>query len=392
MAQFCHHLGACVVDAKSRFEIYHLYRGLCCGGNTYHVPAEYNLHPDRVGKLKGLLAGGASFGISSGDPVGIDSIRYNGNILKLQHSDKKKESEKAAEQAVFDEAFTTAVLAIPTTNEATVFYSTKEGVGQVPLSDLSFQTLVTEETTYGTTEKIVSKSTTVTEPVSLKVGDALNLLDVDKRGKFIYLNADKEADIRSVAQATGKPTAIVKASVSKIKSNELEVPATWFLILNSLYIIIFAPLFSRWWESKYNPSASAKYGLGLVLLGIGFAALAFGSMGIEPGAKTAAVSMIWLILAYMFHTLGELCLSPVALAYISKLVPGRMIALMFGIWYIAIAIGNKLAGVLGGKIDAITAQYDMTTFFLIFTVVPIGLGAIGILVSPLVKKLMHGVH
>ena len=164
------------------------------------------------------------------------------------------------------------------------------------------------------------------------------------------------------------------------------------MILNSLFIIIFAPLFSKWWESKYNPSGSIKYGLGLILLGTGFAALAFGSLGIESGSQVASVSIIWLILAFLFHTLGELCLSPVALSYISKLVPGRMIAMMFGIWYIAIAIGNKIAGTMGGNIDAITAEYDMTTFFLVFTFIPIGLGLIAILLNPLLKKLMHGVR
>jgi POT family proton-dependent oligopeptide transporter len=155
---------------------------------------------------------------------------------------------------------------------------------------------------------------------------------------------------------------------------------------------MFAPLFSKWWESKYNPSAASKYGLGLILLGIGFGALAFGSMSIPSGAEAATVSIIWLILAYLFHTLGELCLSPVALSYISKLVPGRMIALMFGVWYIAIAIGNKFAGLMGGKIEEITSSYSLTTFFLIFTIVPIGLGLLGILLNPIIKKLMHGVR
>ena len=131
--------------------------------------------------------------------------------------------------------------------------------------------------------------------------------------------------------------------------------------------------------------------LRLILLGIGFGALAFGSMGIEPGAKSASVSLIWLVLAYLFHTLGELCLSPVALSYVSKLVPGRMIAMMFGVWYIAVAIGNKLAGLLGGQIESITEQYDMKTFFLIFTVIPIVLGLLGIALTRVVKKLMHGV-
>jgi len=132
-----------------------------------------------------------------------------------------------------------------------------------------------------------------------------------------------------------------------------EVPASWFGVLNSLFIIVFAPLFSKWWESKYNPNANMKYALGMVLLGFGMACVAIGASDIPAGAKTASVSMIWLILVYFFHTMGELCISPVALSYVSKLVPGRMIAMMFGIWYLAIAIGMKLAGVFGEASESI---------------------------------------
>src|SRR5690606_33025819 len=72
-----------------------------------------------------------------------------------------------------------------------------------------------------------------------------------------------------------------------------EVPATWFSTLNSLFIITLAPLFSKVWESKYNPNANVKYGIGMFLLALGMACVAFGAMGIEPGAQTASVSMIW---------------------------------------------------------------------------------------------------
>lgn len=171
-----------------------------------------------------------------------------------------------------------------------------------------------------------------------------------------------------------------------------QIEASWFGILNSFFIITLAPLFSRWWESKYNPSAAMKYGLGLILLGLGFAILAYGTMGIPQGAKTASVSMIFLILAYLLHTMGELCLSPVGLSYLSKLVPARMIGFMFGIWYLAIAIGQKAAGTMGGMIDKISEQYSLSIFFLIFTLVPIGVGFISILLNPILKKLMHGVR
>ena len=179
-----------------------------------------------------------------------------------------------------------------------------------------------------------------------------------------------------------------------IQFNEVktEVPASWFSILNSFFIITLAPLFSKWWESKYNPPATVKFGFGLILLGIGFAILAYGSASIPQGATTASVSMVWLILAYLFHTLGELSLSPVGLSYVSKLVPAAKIGMMFGLWYIAIGLGNKAAGSMGGMIDSITKQYDMSTFFLIFTAVPIGAGLLVIALTPVVKKLMHGVR
>jgi proton-dependent oligopeptide transporter, POT family len=171
-----------------------------------------------------------------------------------------------------------------------------------------------------------------------------------------------------------------------------EVGASWFGILNSFFIITLAPIFSKWWESKYNPSVGMKYSIGLLLLGLGFGVLVFGTLGIPQGAKTASVSMIFLILAYLLHTMGELCISPVGLSYLSKLVPGRMIGFMFGIWYLAIAIGQKAAGTMGGMIDKITEQYSLSTFFLIFTLVPAAIGVISMLLSPMLKKLMHGVR
>ena len=180
--------------------------------------------------------------------------------------------------------------------------------------------------------------------------------------------------------------------MDKFSQEGNQVDASWFAILNSFFIITLAPLFSKWWESKYNPSAAMKYGLGLILLGLGFAVLSYGASGIPSGAKTASISMVFLILAYLLHTMGELCISPVGLSYLSKLVPARMIGFMFGVWYLAIAIGQKAAGTMGGMIDKISEQYSMGTFFLIFTLVPVGVGIISIVLNPILKKLMHGVR
>lgn len=356
----------------------------------------YNMHEDRLEAFKSTLKKDGSFkhvyeqnGKKGVEPITPEKIVYNGKEIEHEESELAVRWDREKEQEKFDSIYIAQVLAIENTSEATVVYSEKGEDKKLKMSDLYFETVITEETKYTEGENIVDKTANIIEPVSLKKGE--EVITINAGGELKYLTKEKEKNIRIAAKKNKTDTDIVRASVVEIKENELEIPATWFLILNSLFIIAFAPLFSRWWESKYNPSAAAKYGLGLILLGVGFGALAIGASSIEPGAKTAAVSIIWLVLAYLFHTLGELCLSPVALSYVSKLVPGRMIAMMFGIWYIAVAIGNKLAGLLGGQIDAITESYSMQTFFLIFTVVPIGLGILGILLTKLVKKLMHGV-
>ena len=177
----------------------------------------------------------------------------------------------------------------------------------------------------------------------------------------------------------------------EFQSTETEIPVTWFAILNSLFIIMFAPLFTKWWDSKYNPPAAVRYGLGLIIMAIGFGFLAFATTSVPLGAETAKLSIIWLVLAYLFHTLGELCLSPMGLSYLSKLVPARMIAFMFGVYYLSIAIGNKMAHYLGGDIEKISQESGLSYFFMIFTIVPIVLGLISFALHPLLKKLMHGV-
>src|SRR5690606_40022288 len=100
---------------------------------------------------------------------------------------------------------------------------------------------------------------------------------------------------------------------------EPEVAASWFQILNSFFIITLAAVFSKMWEKVINPSGPVKFAIGLILLGVGFAVLGYGAKDIPQGAAAAQVSMIWLILAYFFHTSDELCVSPVGLSYLSKL-------------------------------------------------------------------------
>lgn len=171
-----------------------------------------------------------------------------------------------------------------------------------------------------------------------------------------------------------------------------EIPASWFSVLNSLYIILLAPLFSKIWASKLNPSGPIKFAIGLILLGTGFAFLAFGAWGIPQGAETAGVSIVWLILAYLFHTMGELCVSPVGLSYVSKLAPLKLVGLMFGFWFVCSAAANYLGGKTGSYIDKISEAYGLSNFFLIFFAIPVLAGILMILLKPILIRKMHGIH
>ena len=240
--------------------------------------------------------------------------------------------------------------------------------------------------------QIENKTVIISEPYSdYKVGDKKLIINKDNAlTKFSFISSkEKLNELKKNGLKVMRDNGIIESQISKVKESEVEITVSWFSILNAFFIILFASLFSKWWESKYNPSPATKYALGLIIMSFGFGFLAYGSMGLVEGVK---VSIIWLILAYLFHTLGELCLSPVGLSYVSKLVPPRMIALMFGMYYLAVAIGQKSAAVLGGQIENITEQYSLSVFFLIFTIVPLIAGFLVFTLNPLLKKLMHGVR
>ena len=228
-------------------------------------------------------------------------------------------------------------------------------------------------------------STTIQTDTPLKEGQTIHVVDIEGKG------GNGKLRILTDAQAETYTTDL-DATVVREKQNETEVTASWFQILNSFFIIAFAPLFSRMWASRFNPSAPVKFGIGLILLGVGFGALALASQGIAQGATTAQVSMWWLIVAFLFHTLGELFVSPVGLSYVSKLAPAKLVGLMFGIWFLASAIANYLAGFSGSYIDAISEKYGLSTFFLIYTLIPMIAGVAILALTGKIKKLMHGIE
>jgi POT family proton-dependent oligopeptide transporter len=120
-------------------------------------------------------------------------------------------------------------------------------------------------------------------------------------------------------------------------------PASWYQSLPPLYVILFAPAFAAlWvWLGIRNPSSPAKFSIGLLLLGLAFAVMIGAASAAAGGAR---VSPMWLFVSYFLQVMGELCLSPVGLSAMSKLAPARIAGLVMGVWFLASAVGNYLAG------------------------------------------------
>jgi POT family proton-dependent oligopeptide transporter len=148
----------------------------------------------------------------------------------------------------------------------------------------------------------------------------------------------------------------------KVTGDNALVDTSWFQILNPVFIISLAPLYSRFWE-KYKFSGPQKFFGGFTLLAIGFGMLVIGASSIPPGAQTASASMFWLILAFLFHTMGELSIAPVGLSYVSKLAPARMLGFIFGIWYLFIGLSGKLASIMAEYSDSIAIMLGFQDFF-----------------------------
>src|SRR4029079_4507037 len=130
------------------------------------------------------------------------------------------------------------------------------------------------------------------------------------------------------------------------------MPAGVLQAVNPIFIIVFAPVFAALWVNlgrrMLEPSAPAKFGLGLLFLGAGFVVMFMASQYVLRGET---VLPTWLVLTYLLHTFGELCLSPVGLSSMSKLAPPRFVGQILGVWFLATAIGVNLAGQFSGNID-----------------------------------------
>ena len=136
-----------------------------------------------------------------------------------------------------------------------------------------------------------------------------------------------------------------------------EIPAGWFQSLGAIFVILFAPVVAWVWTAlerrRIELDASVKFGWGLILLAAGFAVMSAAS---RYAAMGEPVSPLWLVLTYLLHSLGELCLSPVGLSSVTRLSPAKLVGQMVGVWFLATSLGNVLAGLIAGQLKVETAE------------------------------------
>ncbi|HET9391223.1 MAG TPA: oligopeptide:H+ symporter [Steroidobacteraceae bacterium] len=170
----------------------------------------------------------------------------------------------------------------------------------------------------------------------------------------------------------------------------VQIPAGVLQAVNPFFILVFAPLLAALWlhlgRRGADLSAPAKFGIGLILMGTGFLVMYFASQQVLAGQK---VVVFWLIATYLLHTLGELCLSPVGLSSMTKLAPARFVGQVMGIWFMATALGENLAGRLSAQYDASQLTSLPTLFMKIFLWGTIS-GGLMLLLTPALKRLMSG--
>jgi len=166
-----------------------------------------------------------------------------------------------------------------------------------------------------------------------------------------------------------------------------QVPTTWFQAINPIFIFVLGPLFAGVWtrlgRSGRDPSIPAKMAMGLLLVSLGFVFMLGASK--QSGAEGKA-AMIWVVAAYFFHTAGELCLSPVGLSMVTKLAPARFASALMGVWFVANAVANYLAGLIGGYAEKL-GEFGLFLAIAAFTAVA---GVMLLAVSPVLKRMMHG--
>jgi proton-dependent oligopeptide transporter, POT family len=209
-------------------------------------------------------------------------------------------------------------------------------------------------------------------------------------------------------EQTGSSMNLFADKNTNLRAGSFSIPSSWFQSVNPAVIVVFAPIFAWMWtrlgQTGREPSTALKMVLGLALLATGFLFMVIGGSRADTGVL---VSPFWLVAAYTFHTWGELCLSPVGLSYVTKVAPVKFASLLMGVWFLANAAANKIAGALaaftptpgqapqaratglGGLIQSVSATNH--GFYMIFVVAGFAAAAVMLMFVPLLKRLTSSI-
>jgi POT family proton-dependent oligopeptide transporter len=179
----------------------------------------------------------------------------------------------------------------------------------------------------------------------------------------------------------------------------MDVPATWFQSVNAGLIFLLAPLFAGLWtwlgRWRLDPSQPLKIALGLGFLGLGYLFMVWAGVQASGGAKA---SMMLILLTYLWHTVGELCVSPTGLSYVTKVAPKRFVSLLMGVWFISSFVANLAGGLIAAQVEAVErgeirlpwAFGGQADFFFLFVVSSLAMGLLVAVFTPLLTRLIQG--
>ena len=193
----------------------------------------------------------------------------------------------------------------------------------------------------------------------------------------------------AIFEQTGSTISLFADNLTRNEILGQSFPSSWWQSVNSIWVILLAPVFAFLWITlgPKQPSSPMKFVLGLLFVALSFVLMV-------PAAKLTAegkVGPLWLVGLFFLQTVGEMLLSPVGLSTMTKLAPQRLLGMVMGIWFLAAALGNKLAGVLAGEFKSDNAD-QLATFFWHQALAVGACTLVLFALVPWVKKLMGGVR
>lgn len=232
------------------------------------------------------------------------------------------------------------------------------------------------------------------ESINPQTGAVLNKSEEKQRISVIFILFLFAVFFWAGFEQAGSSLSLYTDSFIDRRIGDFEVPASWFQSVNPVFIVLLAPLFAMFWNSKLGKrlTTPVKMGVGMIILGVGFwfmlgaVAERNANGNVEDVANKAA--MMWLIMTYLFHTIGELCLSPVGLSVVTKLSPPKLASILMAVWMLSSSAANFIGGFVASSVETMGAG-QVFTYISGFVIV---CGILLILLNKFIVKMMHGVR